>query len=689
MVCVPAGNRCTRAARGRCRAIGLVVMAAGLLALVGCRAGVTRGDILYANALERLAAGDTAAALAGLEAARYESPDDARIHALLAALLASDGSFEARHRADECWRQAIALDPGSAAYAAGLGELLQRQGFWHEGHGSLRRAVEIDPHLQAAWFHLGTSYLRDYLDTLDSDAWRDSALACNERALALDSLDAAARYRAAILAFQRGDRTRGRRLAAGGPRAGPAAARFRMLRTALEYRDGRDSTAAVLLDSLLAALPAPARDSLLDPRRLLAPESVPPCDPCSAVQRDSFALALWHGLDRTPATVLNERLLEHVARIVEADFCFAVPVLRLAGRDSDRGDIYVRYGAPDWMHRDILENAPAWRWGFGDLGGQSEEVLFVDSHFNGSYPRVRRGAGGDYMHVEFLQRTPQLWRRNFGPLAPGWEHAVYRFRARDGRPALEVAYAYASTVPLDSVRLEVAAWADPLAPAVARRVSVDPRALHRRSDGRAVGRFRIVIPCTALEVGLQASAWCQSGGTSARHPEWWAASRDSVVAACCDTSVLAMSDLVPAAALRRGDGGPFDLGGTTVVPSLQGTVGKDGALHLYFEVYPGREILSARRPLEISYRVESLPPRQWRFRDQFSAAARARRTERSAVQSTFRLRPRREVEPQPLSIDVRQLEAGDYELVVEVRGPGGERVERRTRFALPERPRPR
>jgi hypothetical protein len=312
--------------------------------------------------------------------------------------------------------------------------------------------------------------------------------------------------------------------------------------------------------------------------------------------------------------VQNERLLEHVARLVEADFYFPVPILHQAGRDSDRGDIYVRYGAPDWMHRDILRNEPAWRWLYGDVAGDEEEVVFVDPMYNNSYLRLRPGAGSDYLHVELVHRVPEVTRRRFGPPAPGWEHAFYRFRARDGGPALEVAYAYESTVTLDSIQLEIAAWEAPQSPAVSRRLRVEPGALQRRHDGRAVGRFRIPIPCALLEVGLQASAWHRRAGTSPRHPEWWAATRDSVQAACCDSTALAMSDLVPAVVVRRGEGGPFDFGGTTVVPSLTGTVGRDGALALYFEIYPSLAGRASRRPHEVGYRVQALPPKRWRFR---------------------------------------------------------------------------
>jgi len=337
------------------------------------------------------------------------------------------------------------------------------------------------------------------------------------------------------------------------------------------------------------------------------------------------------------------------------------------------------------MHHDIFRNEPAWWWTYNDLAGRGEEVLFVDPSLNNRYVRMRRGAGDDYLPVGVLYRLPQLSRRRFGPPAPEWEHAVYRFRGRDGRPALEIAYSYASTVPLDSVQLVIAAWESPHAPSVAHRLQVDPRGLQRRHDGHAVGRTRIAVPCARLVVGLQASAWRRQAGTSPRHPEWWTAARDSIEPACCDTTMLAMSDLVPAVVVRRGDGGPYDLGGTTVVPALHGTVGQDGALHLYFEIYPGPAATGGQAPLDVSYQVENLPPKRWRFRDQFSAAARERRSTRVAVQATFRVRAPHAVLPQSLSIDVRELEPGDYELAVEVRGPGAEHVERRLTFAVPER----
>ncbi|WP_456424843.1 GWxTD domain-containing protein [Rhodocaloribacter sp.] len=56
-------------------------------------------------------------------------------------------------------------------------------------------------------------------------------------------------------------------------------------------------------------------------------------------------LAWWRSQDPLPATLENERLLEHLERVAYAEAHFAYPG-RLTGFD-DRGEIYVRYGKPD------------------------------------------------------------------------------------------------------------------------------------------------------------------------------------------------------------------------------------------------------------------------------------------------------------------------------------------------------
>jgi hypothetical protein len=165
--------------------------------------------------------------------------------------------------------------------------------------------------------------------------------------------------------------------------------------------------------------------------------------------------------------------------------------------------------------------------------------------------------------------------------------------------------------------------------------------------------------------------------------------RDTIVADPYDTRSLGLSDLMLAHVLQRSErGGPFDVGGVVAVPRVDSEIA-GGKVNLYFEVYPGEDVLRRRQSLYVTYRVQSRPPRNWRFRDQFSAEKRARRSRRTAVESTFMLEPRRAVEQQDLTIDVATLEPGDYALTVEVQRYGDtRRLARSVDFWIPERQRP-
>jgi len=60
--------------------------------------------------------------------------------------------------------------------------------------------------------------------------------------------------------------------------------------------------------------------------------------------------AYWVDKDPFFLSDENERLLEHYSRLVFSELVFSEPKLDLRGWDSERGDIYVRYGRPESMY---------------------------------------------------------------------------------------------------------------------------------------------------------------------------------------------------------------------------------------------------------------------------------------------------------------------------------------------------
>jgi GWxTD domain-containing protein len=118
-------------------------------------------------------------------------------------------------------------------------------------------------------------------------------------------------------------------------------------------------------------------------------------------ERDNFIEIFWNRRDPTPDTVENEFKEEHYRRIAYANERFAAGK---PGWKTDRGMIYIRFGAPDTIdahpsggtyNRPIEEGGgqtstypfEVWRYRYleGDNLGNEVEIEFVDKCFCGSY----------------------------------------------------------------------------------------------------------------------------------------------------------------------------------------------------------------------------------------------------------------------------------------------------------------
>jgi GWxTD domain-containing protein len=677
-------QRCLPQWAARCAAL------AGLVALAseaGCRAGVTRGEILYADAVEQLAAGDSAAALSLLEGAAVEAPQDARVRHQLGVLLLRRGTIEARARAEKELRIAVDLDPGVAAYEAALGEVLHLQGFSHEAQATLLHAVRQNPALGRAWYFLGLELLDEYREE-SSPAWRDSTILCFENTLDGDSTNANARWKLAYLLVQRGQPERARAVARRGFGRHSCPGPWGLLLTTIEFRARNIAAAAGVLDSTLACLTPQARDSVQSPQLLVHPDSAF-CWGCTPAQRDFAVEAFWWGMDPTPATSRNERLVEHIVRLVDADFWFEVPQYKQAGRNTDRGEIYLRFGQPDAMWKAGEGVGASWFWNYSKVS-TPQTYLFVNMYAPHTYHRMRRSSTSDYMRPELLDVAAERTLLDFGSKPRGWREVARLFRADAGRTAVELAYGFETGPELDSLHVDVAAWRSPGSGAGQVSRGVPLAELHHVDDRHVIGRLRFEVPSERLELGLQVMAAGQDSVPRPPGKSMWAwMGRDTIDAVAYDAGSSGVSDLMLAHVLDRSPqrsprGSAFDLGGVFAVPRVDSEI-TTGELNLYFEIYPGEEVIRARRTLVVTYRVQAQPPRQWRFRDQFSPEKQAWRERPTYVESRFVLEPNRAVEKQSLHIDVRALEPGDYVLTVEVRPRGRtQRLSRTVDFSIPK-----
>jgi|GEM_PF-2080476 len=96
-------------------------------------------------------------------------------------------------------------------------------------------------------------------------------------------------------------------------------------------------------------------------------------------EKVTFLKRFWHGHDSTPATPVNERLVEHYTRLLYARDKFTWIDMR--GYD-DRGMIYIKYGPPDDQIEDLgtNETVPLSSWAYQRYGAPIS-FDFIDEGF--------------------------------------------------------------------------------------------------------------------------------------------------------------------------------------------------------------------------------------------------------------------------------------------------------------------
>jgi GWxTD domain-containing protein len=99
----------------------------------------------------------------------------------------------------------------------------------------------------------------------------------------------------------------------------------------------------------------------------------------TAEEKIRFLKLFWISSDPTPATVVNERLIEHYTRLSQARDQYSWPNKR--GYD-DRGRVYVQYGPPDnWINDESTSGAlPLISWVYFRYG-RSVSFDFIDRGF--------------------------------------------------------------------------------------------------------------------------------------------------------------------------------------------------------------------------------------------------------------------------------------------------------------------
>ncbi len=353
---------------------------------------------MYQRAQHALAAGDTAVAIDALEAVQRRAPRFADAFFQQGLILsrrsemglAPDDIFR-RRRASDLLEKALDRDPDNPLYLLELGRLRLKTPFLRieaerlfakaqraaraRGDAHLLAIVEYELGLVSARrfnamrhrrILTGTTtaldleaaaddwhYIPNFLEQRSApvgDAGEIDRLKAEEHfraALAADSSHEGAAADLLALLYESSRTAEMLPLATTLARRQPRAPRtWLALGLALYARD-RPEDAAAAFDAALALLPDTVRASMLDVTQWLRPDDAAFLEHASRTEREATAQAWWRSADPLALTPVNEARVALLARVAYADLRFTSEEAGIPGWRTDRGQIWIRYGAPD------------------------------------------------------------------------------------------------------------------------------------------------------------------------------------------------------------------------------------------------------------------------------------------------------------------------------------------------------
>lgn len=320
------------------------------------------GYRFYRKGLSEIEKGNKEAALKSFRKATLKHHSLATAYYELAKIYLSFDTIEDRHNAKQALKKAVQYEPKNTAYRLSLAELYLQQDLVSSAENEFKTILQIDSSNADAWYHLGRIHEKEYLyfknmvsgDTSGSiihferfaEDEKEKSLHNFKRAIQNDPHLSKAYYRLGFLFYEEH--------------------KFEemttLFKTAIERNPG-DKLAHLYLALAYQKLGRFAKAhleyeiawSLMDDQEKGFYQSIEPVL-SSEEQKDylknkdqsqvNATHVYWKRRDPLFLTEYNERLMEHFSRVAFANLCFSNENKKIEGWKSDRGKVYIRYGAP-------------------------------------------------------------------------------------------------------------------------------------------------------------------------------------------------------------------------------------------------------------------------------------------------------------------------------------------------------
>jgi GWxTD domain-containing protein len=608
---------------------------------------------------------DPAGSLNRLERVTWRRRDSIAARELLVKACLQVNTIETRRLAETTLRELIELAPDDPHYRFQLVELLEARGYQRDARIAIDRLLERAPDHPGAYLALGRYHEALYRRYRVPEDLHELLIAFT-RAASLDPQNPVATTKLVEalmldghldLALEHLEVLRER---------WPEDSWLDALAGACLARPGTYPEAQVAFEGALPRMTPTDRGAFEDLRQVADPYTCNEFDMMGPEEREDFLRIFWRSKDPLPVTQVNERLTEHWRRVVVADLLYGLPRLGLRGWATDRGQMYIRYGAPvyeEFIQGDGgLVTQPSWFYVY-DLNGESLPVDFFDWTMNGNYiqPFTMTPTPADLA----TYTGPQAYAHEYGGLwiTPAMRTGRFRGSESDALPRTEIYLAVAaeslaaypgSTLELGAVAFD-ADWQE-----VARTeevVDLDSAPLAGESGRALVHQFDLALRPGTYTVASQVLG--EAGavvGTRSTEIKVGAFGTQALVLSEVEICFSAGPDGAGHSSER------FRKGRLQVIPNATGEVRGKEPLVVYFEIYNLAPIPAGGTRYTLHYRIL---PSDKEGRSIFSRMASAFRS-RNFIESSFVEEGPEGVVTRNLAIDLGSLPNDRYDLLLEV-----------------------
>lgn len=598
-------------------------------------------------------------------------------------------TVEGRIQSERAFRKLVKINPKNARYHLELAKTLIAQSFEMNGRSELAWAIELDPTNVEAYLLLTHLYRRPFFVDDDRDRG-DSARFVLEQLLRNRPLSDSGLTMLAELCAVRNQLDSAEQAAMRVLETDSTAKQANLVMGYADYRRDRFASAARYFERGLAQMDSTERAGYESILYLIPPQNATRFMVLPPDVRDSLSEAVWFEIDLDPTTAVNERRVEHYARVWLANLLYSDLRYGITGWTTDMGETLIRLGLPDDRYRAKIQSGhsngvPAWYWYYTSTEFPCT-LAFVDHMLSGNFRfpfsysdntgSSRANASKEIAFLNYRQK-PQESTVGRERIPIDLFAGVYKFAAGDGLTEVQVVTLAPETdLPkIDGAesRIVVHEWNGKEVERAQERSKL--AALHVVGE-----RESLVGQCT--RINLEPGRYRFSVALDQPDGNRFGVVTDTVIVPDFQSKDPALSDIVLGYARSRDGGGPAIVRGDSVrvVPLVDQVFSTQQPLRLYYEIYNLPTDIRSLTRFDVTYTFQFLKGSETGIKGLMGKIFPGRK---ESVSYTYREGGRSQTAVRDVELNVSELRPGGYRLTIKIEDLVlGTKVEGRTDLIL-------